>query len=246
MTTICPICYDEVERLISLPCSHEFCRDCLVKYIETRISGDSPIFCPYDSCTIILDEDVVGNILPNLDKYKEYLKTIEMLKSRRASICPNCKGIRKKGKKTNKVYCQMCATDFCFICKEAHDSYIICENEGKLNETLQEMRTIYGSDLVKLCPFCKVIIYKEEGCSSMKCKYCKTKFCWECLLTKHDVAKLDNHMCHKYDGYGSDSSDNYRSGSDYSFSDDSDSDSDSESDSESEKVVYKTNSGNNY
>jgi|SRR5271154_2890458 len=228
MTSICPICYDENDNLISLPCSHEFCRDCLVRYIENKISDNSHIFCPYDSCTKILDEDVVGDILPDLDKYTAYCKTVRILKSRRASICPKCKSIRKKEKKTNKVYCWICNTNFCFICKEWHDNYDVCENEGKLNETLQEMKKIYGFDSVKLCPFCKVIIYKEDGCSSIKCKYCKTKFCWDCLLTKYDVAKLDNHTCHKYEGYGGDSSDNYRSGSDYSFSDTSD-DSDNDS-----------------
>lgn len=47
------------------------------------------------------------------------------------------------------------------------------------------------SELIKLCPMCRVPIEKDEGCAQMMCKRCKHVFCWYCLASL-DVSKLFN------------------------------------------------------
>lgn len=44
------------------------------------------------------------------------------------------------------------------------------------------------SELIKLCPMCRVPIEKDEGCAQMMCKRCKHVFCWYCLASL-DVSK---------------------------------------------------------
>ncbi|KPJ15407.1 E3 ubiquitin-protein ligase RNF144B [Papilio machaon] len=39
------------------------------------------------------------------------------------------------------------------------------------------------SELIKLCPMCRVPIEKDEGCAQMMCKRCKHVFCWYCLAS---------------------------------------------------------------
>jgi hypothetical protein len=34
----CSICLDNYIKPSSLPCNHKFCKDCIVKYIETKLS----------------------------------------------------------------------------------------------------------------------------------------------------------------------------------------------------------------
>ncbi|KAH9638563.1 hypothetical protein HF086_000964 [Spodoptera exigua] len=42
------------------------------------------------------------------------------------------------------------------------------------------------SELIKLCPMCRVPIEKDEGCAQMMCKRCKHVFCWYCLASLDD------------------------------------------------------------
>ena len=46
-TNECPICYENIDRIVLLECKHEFCRDCLVKIIGFKwLRGHGTGTCP--------------------------------------------------------------------------------------------------------------------------------------------------------------------------------------------------------
>ena len=203
---VCPICCSEVsnEYYHQLDCDHIYCNDCLCRYIKDKIDDrETNIYCPNYSCSekieletielIVNDDDVV-------DQYKKY-KNYSGSDSKQYSMCGECQNICKKNEYDLKVYCNYCSRDYCFICHEDHDDYDFCPNESNLLETISEISSALDNDDVKLCPICKIIIVREEGCSSMRCKYCKVKFCWYCLQTNSDIDKMDTHDCSDYNGF---------------------------------------------
>lgn len=57
---------------------------------------------------------------------------------------------------------------------------------------------------IKICPHCQAVIEKIEGCPSMKCGYCRHKFCWNCLKLDKDIQLLDSHECEEYGTFNED------------------------------------------
>lgn len=218
---ICGICYDPSNFSVQ-DCDHKFCNDCIFTYVKGKIEDEeSNMYCPYDSCGITISDEQIKDIIDNdynlLEKYSRISNLSDLDRTKVYSMCPNCKNICKKKDNTNKIYCSDCDNCYCYICNEEHRSYYYdnCPNESDINSTLQEIMNALGDEDVKLCPICKIVIYREEGCSSIRCKYCKTKFCWYCLQTNQTIKKSDKHNCEKYNGFHrTDSDDEYIDGYD--------------------------------
>jgi E3 ubiquitin-protein ligase RNF144 len=188
----------------------------LVKYIKTRIDDhENEICCPYDSCNQIIDRDKMSQILSNESEL--FGRYIDISNNINVSLCPDCKRLCKKDGDCNKAYCRDCYRDFCHICGETHSEYDYCCNESDMRDSIAEIQSALDDCNVRVCPLCRILIEKIEGCSAMRCKYCKIKFCWECLITNHQIKKLDSHGCRSYDRYAQTGSDDeYHSGSDLS------------------------------
>jgi hypothetical protein len=43
----CPICYDPIETMVTLPCKHVFCKDCLEKYFIRLCFDNQTMNCPF-------------------------------------------------------------------------------------------------------------------------------------------------------------------------------------------------------
>jgi E3 ubiquitin-protein ligase RNF144 len=203
---ICPICYYELNNSSyeELDCEHKFCNDCLCRYIKNKIDDrETKIYCPIDSCdkkitlstieSLVDDEDIV-------DKYKKY-RSYDDMDLNKHSMCPMCQNICQKEENSDQVYCETCSEDYCFVCHENHYDYDDCPNESKINSTISEIISALNNENIKLCPICKIIIEKNNGCSSMRCKYCKVKFCWHCLQTNSIIMNMENHDCLNYAGF---------------------------------------------
>jgi ariadne-1 len=244
---VCPICceenideFDEYaeydENNYYLNCNHKYCKYCIRQYVVQKLNdNEHEIFCPCYSCDNKFNDNIIKIIL-NTDYdniYNEHYwnmymnnKTIDAEKF--YCKCPKCNQMCKLSEKNNAVYCSNCYDQFCNICNsfEHHSNYYLCHNEHTINQKLEELQLALkiDSELIKACPVCKIIIYKESGCTAVKCTNCKTKFCWGCLKTHRTINKLDEHFCkgiyefnitysdNEYtDGYSSGSSSSSRS-----------------------------------
>lgn len=220
---ICPICFDSETDMLTLDCEHIFCCNCIKKYIQTQVDDNvSEIYCPYEFCYEMVSTDKIKSILDDQDyttKYKQACDILLIKKSGLSSFCPKCNTVCKRDQILSyKVYCYNCQDEFCSICKERHDyAYDYCPNKYDIDATLREIQYAFEDHQnIKNCPICNIIIYKEEGCSSVRCKYCKTKFCWECMQTSYVVGKLKEHECADYRAFHTTDSDgDYNSGTEY-------------------------------
>ncbi|XWV25481.1 hypothetical protein QJ856_gp0278 [Tupanvirus deep ocean] len=202
---ICPICYDNLSNYDTtrLDCQHEFCDECLKKYINEKINErESSILCPIDMCDQPISNYYIVNLVSSY-QYKTYKQNTQSFSSGTShSMCPECRQICKKDEDNNRIHCSNCDRDYCYICQESHCwGYDDCPNERDINNTLDEIMSALGHDDVKPCPICRAIIYREEGCNSMRCKYCKVKFCWNCLETCSTINRMEEHACEEYNGY---------------------------------------------
>ena len=220
--SVCTICY-HYRDLIILDCNHEFCDHCLIEYINVKIDDkETKLLCPQEYCGDLINHDKLLSILSNddelLSKYKNLLNE-GVSPSLNVVMCPNCQRICKKKDDSYETDCGNCYESFCRVCGERHyySDSMYCPNESEIESNLSEIRSALDDCDIKLCPLCKIVIERIEGCNSMKCKYCKLKFCWGCLKSCHEIKKLENHECNSYGTYGdTGSGDEYNSGSDYS------------------------------
>lgn len=210
---VCPICLEECDSLMSLDCDHKYCRDCLVKYIREKVKRkERKIYCPSADCNERIFHNmttgIIGNGEGNASLMRAYKKMWfkEDIKRRTIySMCPECKEICEKERDSNKVYCSDCEDNFCYLCKDEHDDlgYETCPYREALNNELAEIEEAIkeeeGSDAtLKHCPVCDIIIYKESGCNSVRCEYCETKFCWNCLILNDFIGQTNYHPCSDY------------------------------------------------
>ncbi len=61
----------------------------------------------------------------------------------------------------------------------------------------------------KRCPFCRYLVYKEEGCDSVKCPNCRYKFCFNCLEMFRFIQSVEDHgkKCEEFAGFRDNDSD---------------------------------------
>jgi hypothetical protein len=71
-------------------------------------------------------------------------------------------------------------------CRAGHPYCVGCahaQHEGPCNADDEESRKLAETPGCKLCPGCKAVIQKNEGCNHMTCASCGQNFCWLCLMT---------------------------------------------------------------
>ena len=202
---ICDICYDQgyIEDEVSLWCgdNHTFHKACLKDYFDQLVSdrkvSDKDVVCL--KCAKPIEPQVLKAISP--EKYAEY----EVLAARMAaqeivatdekvSFCPKCQSYVIIHNSITSVRCASCSYSYCVKCgKPLHNG--ACDVEA--DEDLAKWMKQQGEALVRACPKCHQVIFRDEGCKFMTCKseLCKgaTFFCMACgkLLGK----KHEEHPC---------------------------------------------------
>lgn len=55
-----------------------------------------------------------------------------------------------------------------------------------MNSKEETLNKLYLEANTKPCPFCGIIIEKDKGCMSVKCRKCQKEFCWLCLKSHNN------------------------------------------------------------
>ncbi|XP_026444143.1 E3 ubiquitin-protein ligase RNF144B-like [Papaver somniferum] len=173
-------------------CSHNYCIDCIAKYIQVKVSQDnmSHIKCPNANCS--LSEKV-------FEKWcLVHCESAVLLESSKGgfaygrSYCPyrdcselilnECVGTNGSNKVT-KSNCPNCKKLFCCHCmvpwKENHEC--IDRNETIIDIDSNDVLFIENVKRNKWvrCPSCYHYVEHNKGCSLITCR-CKTRFCYNC------------------------------------------------------------------
>ena len=180
---VCQICYIDYPKInLVNDCLHQFCSQCLIEYLKTKVTAYQPISikCPQNHCVSPLSEDFIEKLLskePELyQKYLKYKGQIEILEhpERKFCISPDCPYYVTKTPDTDKVACK-CGQQMCFQCGNPWHMGMTCEEAIDKDYQQYEQRVT-----VKRCPKCLSKIEKNEGCNHMTCSRCKYEFCWLC------------------------------------------------------------------
>ncbi|KAG2350012.1 hypothetical protein BDR05DRAFT_980036 [Suillus weaverae] len=176
---LCIICGDRVSRSqrFNAPCSHFYCRGCLVNLVEasTRDETLHPLRC----CQQPLP---VANFLPLLpsDLRSHFQdKSAEFATPPTSRIyCPNqtCSEFlgSSSGRRT-EIICTSCGEHVCSACKNRAHLYEDCA-ENAQTSVVKSLASQMGW---QTCPGCHAIVELWQGCYHMTCR-CSTQFCYLC------------------------------------------------------------------
>jgi len=164
-TLACPICLENFYKMkrviITLECSHVYCRKCLRSYVLEQLRNGANVRCPDPTCASYLD---LKGALKGLVSQK-LIK--EAQKKTKFNGCPvsRCNGTLKDGQ------CDRCHTKLCSQCGEIEHPNKECNPDIKASY----QQILYDS---KSCPDCHVKIYKDGGCNHVHCNKCNKDFDW--------------------------------------------------------------------
>lgn len=190
----CPICfvpYEPYEGVILRDCFHCFCRECLGSSIKH--ADDVVVKCPYkdndSSCESVIQDREIRTLLSAKD-YGAYLerslKKAESLAGKAAFHCktPDCAGWCLVEAEVNWFECPVCQASNCLKCKALHDGMTCEDYQDRLTGNYENRRSeravqnMMDAGQAMLCPSCKMVLTKIQGCDYIVCSVCKTGVCW--------------------------------------------------------------------
>jgi len=181
MSTLCGICYCEIENEISLlKCGeHKFCKVCIDEYFSSMIAEQGKhhlLKCPQADCEARPEKDELKTLV-SPEVYLKYLKfanNFRVLNDKTLMFCSNpdcCEVVKKKGK---NVECKACLRKTCVKCGSQSHPGKKCDTD-LVDNYLHQVK-------IHVCPNCKTKIEKDGGCPHMYCPQCLHKWCWTCGL----------------------------------------------------------------
>lgn len=133
----------------------------------------------YNKCitkTEPLTSKQLGDVI--LQNYTEYIPECDLkrmaqtgIRTKKIKFIHPCVIQSCRGWVDDKGVCQMCSSIFCVKCLTKMTNDHVCDEN-----VLQSIDVIKRE--TKLCPQCKIPIYKIDGCSQMWCVKCHTPFDW--------------------------------------------------------------------
>ncbi|KAK1974310.1 IBR finger domain-containing protein [Colletotrichum cereale] len=161
--------------LARCPCSHEYCRDCLLKLFETSLKDES--LFPPRCCGQPIHVNDYRRFLPSTLVREFQAKAVELSTPNR-TYChkPTCSTfIPKEFTKDDIAVCQRCKYRTCAMCKGAEHKDQDCAQDSLTQDVLQ----IAAANGWQRCFSCRSIVELEHGCNHISCR-CGAQFCYLC------------------------------------------------------------------
>lgn len=193
---VCEICVETKQRNESFSikgCSHTYCVDCTVKYVDSKLQENvTSIGCPVADCGGSLEPEYCRDILPEeaFDKWGKALCE-SLIPGAQKFYCPfkDCSAllIDDAGEAIRESECPNCHRLFCAQCKVAWHAGIECADFQKLHKDEPESEDIILMKLAQnqkwnRCPNCKFYVEKKDGCSYIRCRSVLLHMCFSLLV----------------------------------------------------------------
>ena len=182
----CSCCFCEVpiDKCLQCPEGHLFCRDCVMKMIETTIAeGRSSVKCPaMDGCGMDIPMSELERTMP--EKTLERLFQTEAINDVTKSgldhlvTCSNC-GFIVQFLGSGNMKCPQCGKETCSKCGCPAHRGKTCE-EAKAMDPDKIIEEKMNDAIIRVCPNCHTPFMKDEGCNKMVCPRCDTWICYWC------------------------------------------------------------------
>lgn len=198
----CSICckVNKSLQLITMNCSHRFCLNCLIEYLDSRIQASQiPIRCPIMRCKYYISANECKSFLP-VPHYESLQRALMEANTRDSGsiYCPypNCSALlnthhylstrvsSSSQSETTCVECPECRRFICIDCGVPWHSLMSCEDYQNLpvEERDAEDITLYRlaqNQSWRQCQQCRQMIERTHGCYHMTCR-CGHEFCYSC------------------------------------------------------------------
>ena len=196
-TVLCGICLENVAveqttRFRGGPgCKHRFCRDCLGRYLETRVQdGHTSTRCPaaasagVEGCRTVATRKDHRRLLGR-EGYRKYRRFRRMRESEHWRDCPACGAQNLGDPASPAMVCSTCGHggepgEFCYFHSNAHPGLTCAEYEARVT-AIEEKSQALVSRVTKNCPRCAAPTIKRGGCNHMLCPSCRCNYCWLCM-----------------------------------------------------------------
>ncbi|XP_046968510.1 probable E3 ubiquitin-protein ligase RNF144A isoform X2 [Vanessa cardui] len=192
----CKLCLEDAtpdKITVISGCGCTFCTRCMKAYVEFEVcNGAYEVSCPDDRCStgaaLALDEISSLVACSVMEKHLKFRLNHEVAMDAMRAFCPRpgCDTVVQV-RAASPAHCPTCRHDFCSQCNQEWHGGLSCEAAAASSSMAGVGAPLLpDSELIKLCPMCRVPIEKDEGCAQMMCKRCKHVFCWYCLASLDD------------------------------------------------------------
>ena len=175
----CPLCTDVIsdhEDTITLNCKHVYHKECLKNGLSSSIQQENLAgieHCFEPSCQGPISLEDVARLLESpkelfaLQRY--FLRQLKDVK-----MCPSCSmGITQfSHKETWNMTCSACSKDLCYNCGKPAHKGLTCSDLKQMGDEKQLFHALCAENnpgIYGLCPNCKILIEKKDGCDQMTC-----------------------------------------------------------------------------
>ncbi|CAH8267532.1 unnamed protein product [Arabidopsis lyrata] len=195
MPATCCICFDhdlEAEQMFSVYlCRHQFCVECVKRYIEVKLLEGGVLRCPHYQCESKLTLRSCDNILTHKQRDMwERRNREESVPVTDRVYCPNprCSALMSKAELSKSIKeagvkrrCVKCSQPFCMNCKVLWHNNLLCDDYMRWHLTEDDMmlKNLANHNMWRQCVNCQQMIERSEGCIHVTC-WCGYSFCYTC------------------------------------------------------------------
>ncbi|PAA70295.1 hypothetical protein BOX15_Mlig021995g1, partial [Macrostomum lignano] len=188
---VCDICLACVSTFARPCCAKIYCARCLTAYaLETMRQAQTTVGCPNLLCDKIMPQAEVMCRLPSDERWR-YQRFLDNSRANGPlrKTCPGCacptELSAKAWRRPLQVECSSCGLVWCFPCHAPMHRGVTCRqfraSDQELMAWSKRCDAAQGAQRnARQCPGCGAYIQKSQGCDSMTCSQCGTRFCYLC------------------------------------------------------------------